>query len=171
MTFCGKLFESRMTLVESSTKTWWLSFRGLRKQDQDDFHWKLYEIRMTFVERSTKARWVLNGHSEVLFRADLSKFVKSPFWWYKSATKNPEDLSGNAVPTFPQHLPPCIWDKSISWVSFVLTKGQIVLLVFLAKPSTIFLALWRSPPPPPLWQVNVIYAAPVPRCPHKTINP
>ena len=42
-------------------------------------------------------------------------------------------------------------------------------LGFLAKPSAIFLALRRSPPR--LWQVNVIYAAPVPPCPHKTINP
>ena len=75
----GCLYESRMTLIECSTKAGWLLLKALRKQDdfrwklyksrisktplsslrtQDDFGWVLYESRMTFVECSMKAGWL-----------------------------------------------------------------------------------------------------------------
>ena len=59
-----ELFESRIPLVEGSTKAGWLSLKALRKWDgfnwkQDGFRCKVYERRMAFVERSTKARWLL----------------------------------------------------------------------------------------------------------------
>ena len=51
-----ELFESRITFVESSMKTRWLSLRALRKQD--GFRWKLYESRRAFVESSTNEGWL-----------------------------------------------------------------------------------------------------------------
>ena len=50
------VYKSRMTFVESSPKTGWLSLKALRKKYY--FCWKLYGSRMTFIESSPKAGWL-----------------------------------------------------------------------------------------------------------------
>ena len=120
-----KLFESRMTFVESSMKalqkqddffesstkagSGWLSLKAPQKQD--DFRWKLYKCRMTFVESSTKALqnrddfcWKLYESRMTLVESSTKAgwlSLKAPRKLYKSSTTSISNLWNFLFVCFP----------------------------------------------------------------------
>ena len=81
--WCGWFLSCSVVLVRFISISLWYELSGKHLSTCHHLHLGIAQIAFTPPPALKRALW------GTFFRADLSNFVKSPFWGYISATKNP----------------------------------------------------------------------------------